>query len=118
MKYNYKIIIMTKCKYEDCNTRASFNFNTSTKPKYCKKHSNSTMINVVSKKCIYFEDNIQCFKQACNGVFCTKHTPNEKIIKKNKKRISQKCKFKGGCQKEPNYNYKNKTNAIYCKIFY
>lgn len=47
------------CKFIDCKTRASFNFEHETKGHYCSSHKDETMVDVVHKKCEYDGCKIQ-----------------------------------------------------------
>jgi hypothetical protein len=39
-----------KCKFKECKTRPSYNFEEESKPIYCNRHKLENMINVISKK--------------------------------------------------------------------
>jgi hypothetical protein len=108
---------MTNCEY--CEKRANFNYPLK-KPKYCKKHSEAHMINVVSKKCAFItKEDRKCPKQACNGNYCRIHARRNGNYagrrSTNPNTTRQKC-VHPDCAVQPNFNFPHKKKAIYCKI--
>jgi hypothetical protein len=98
------------CEKEGCNTRATFNFKGQTK-RFCNKHKEIGMINVVTKKC----ENTDCDRIAIYNFinepirkYCSIHREIGMVNIKHKK-----CKF-NKCTKIPNFNFNGEKNGLYC----
>lgn len=85
--------LIKKCKIENCEKRASFNYE-GLYTAYCHKHKNKDMVDVISKRCIY--EN--CKKRAYYGIpgkemeFCQDHKTIDSIKDPMKRCNFNRCK--------------------------
>jgi hypothetical protein len=106
-------VINKKCQFQNCKIRASFNKTDETSGIFCKKHKETCMKDVVSKRCQFPDgcDKIPNynFSSETIGILCKDHKKTGMIDVKNKK-----CQFPEGCDKQPNYNFSEKKSGIFC----
>jgi len=101
------------CKENNCNTRASFNFEGEKREIFCSKHKKKNMISVESKTCeenkcnIYPSYNYESEKVR---LYCKNHAKKNmiNITYKNKK-----CQ-EDGCNIYACFNFKGKKKGLYC----
>ena len=97
------------CKYDDCNTYATYNYKHINERLYCRIHKLENMVNKKNKICIYTD----CLSRGLFGfnkkkVYCNKHKHEymddlfHKICKK--------------CFKQPSFNFPNNKSPIYCSL--
>ncbi len=100
-----------RCCFQGCSVkRAVFAFAKADKKRYCKKHSESGMEDVITKRCIHNG----CKKGPCFGLEWKKPTHClQHALDKMENVKSKRCQHID-CTKVPNFGFESK-NAIYCK---
>ena len=95
-----------------CGKQALYDYS-GQRPKYCGKHKEPEMINVVSKKCEYpgcgsLNPSFN-YPDQTKGKYCGKHKEPEMINVLEKR----KCEYPG-CRKQPFFNYPDETKGRFC----
>jgi hypothetical protein len=104
-------ILDKMCEHYNCKIRASFNYETEKKPKFCTLHKLNEMCDVCNNTCQYdkckSKPNFNYINEK-KGIYCSKHKLDNMVDV-----VHNKCKFKN-CNVQPNYNYPNNKIGIYC----
>ena len=102
----------TKCIYNVCETRASFNTLGETKGLYCTVHKKDGMVDVKNKRCAH----LGCDKQSAfntpgetKGLYCANHKKDGMVDVKNKR-----CAHVGCDKLNPCFNTPCETKGLYC----
>jgi hypothetical protein len=101
---------MTKCK--SCNKQANFGKPGTKKAEYCKDHSPSDYVNIVSKTCIHPNcTTIPSYGKpgTKKAEYCKDHSPSNYVDVKNKTCIHPNCTI------QPSYGKPGTKKAEYCK---
>jgi len=99
------------CRFDGCNTRASFNLPGQKVGKYCATHKLEDMINVKHKTCAHEgcktlpTYNLPGQKVA---IYCATHKSEDMV------NVINKTCAHDGCKKQPVYNAPGQKVAIYC----
>lgn len=99
------------CISNDCEKRASFNFEGECALLFCGPHKLEGMICVAIKKCLFQDCNIRPSFNNPNetkGLYCNSHKLDGMI------NVSAKKCAHVGCFKQPCFNYKGEKTGIYC----
>jgi hypothetical protein len=102
---------MVLCEVEDCKVRALFNFKGVKPPKFCSKHKEKNMFNVVGKLCIVCKEKYPSFGyEYKNNTHCGDCKKDDMKDVINKKCIV--CK-----ENSPSFGYENglRTHCSKCK---
>jgi hypothetical protein len=99
-------IMAKRCENNECNTRASFNYEFEKKSIYCFKHKLDNMININCNRC----ENLDCNKQAHynynfekKSIYCSKHKLDNMVNIRSTRCKSTFCDI-----------FVNKKNDGYC----
>ena len=99
------------CNFGDCETRASYNFETKKRTLYCASHKKNGMINVLLKACC--EEGCKKrpvfnFEGEIKALYCASHKKDGMIDIKSKSCCEEGCKIR------PAFNIEGQKTPLYC----
>jgi hypothetical protein len=101
----------SKCQFDGCHTRPTFNNPDQTRGMFCSEHKETGMVDIVNKKCQFDGCNTRPNYNKPgekSGMLCFKHKQTDMIDV-----VNTKCQFET-CNTRPNYNFLNQKGGIFC----